>query len=54
VSPKDIHYSTGAIASSDGVRFDATARLKAIGDAADLVYKNFNSGAIGLPSLTAR
>lgn len=49
MTQKDIRYATGAIASSDGTRFDTTARLKAIAEAGDVVYKNFNSGAINLP-----
>lgn len=53
MSPKDVRYATGAIASSDGVRFDTQARLDSIKQAGDLVYKSFNSGEINAKAFDA-
>jgi hypothetical protein len=54
MTQKDIHYTGGVVAESDGVRFDTQARLKAIGEAADGVYKAFNSGQIDVKAFDAQ
>jgi hypothetical protein len=51
---KDIRYGTAAVVSSDGMRFDATERLKAISVAADQAYKSFNGGDIGVKAFDAQ
>jgi HK97 family phage major capsid protein len=53
MTDKTVHYSGGVVAASDGVRYDTAARLKAISEAGDGVYKAFNSGEIDIKGFDA-